>query len=223
MSSPEPQAPQQSPRPSDPRGAWTELVAGNGRFARDESVRPNATAEQRRLVSTGQQPFAAILGCSDSRVPAELVFDRGLGDLFVVRTAGHALDLAVLGSVEFAVEVLRVPLLVVLGHDSCGAVAAALRARHEGAMPGGFVRDIVERVTTSVLTAEHQGISEVDAVVRTHVESTAHQLLERSELVRAAVEEGRLGIVGATYALADGVVEPVWSVGLGDEQASATA
>ncbi|WP_380166055.1 carbonic anhydrase [Jannaschia sp. R86511] len=202
--------------PTTPNEAWAELSRGNARFAADAAERPHADAEQRRLVSTGQRPFAVVLGCSDSRVAAELVFDRGLGDLFVVRTAGHALDTAVLGSVEFAVEVLEVPLLVVLGHDSCGAVSAALRARHEGQVPGGFVRDIVERVTTSVLAAEHRGATTVDDIVREHVGSTARQLLERSEAVRTAVDAGRLGVIGTYYTLADGVVEPLWWQGPGD-------
>ena len=128
--------------------------------------------------------------------------------------AGHALDTAVLGSVEFATEALGVPLLVVLGHDSCGAVTAALEARQEGRVPGGFLRDIVERVTTSVLAAEARGVSSVDAIVREHVESTARQLMERSEAVGGAVAEGRLGVVGAYYTLADGFVELLWSEGL---------
>ncbi|MGJ7442362.1 carbonic anhydrase [Aquipuribacter sp. MA13-6] len=203
-------------RPSTPSDAWRELSLGNARFAADQAEHPNAGADQRRLVSTGQRPFAVVLGCSDSRVAAELVFDRGLGDLFVVRTAGHALDTAVLGSVEFAIEVLDVPLLVVLGHDSCGAVSAALRARHEGRVPGGFVRDIVERVTTSVLAAEHRGAATVDDIVREHVHATARQLIERSESVRAALDAGRLGVVGTYYTLADGVVEPVWWEGPDD-------
>lgn len=203
------------PRTS-PTRAWAELARGNARFAADEATHPNADAQQRRLVSTAQKPFAVVLGCSDSRVAAELVFDRGLGDLFVVRTAGHALDTAVLGSVEFAVEMLGVRVLVVLGHDSCGAVTAAMAARHEGTVPGGFVRDIVERVTTSVLTAEHRGETSVAGIVREHVQATASQLLERSETVRGAVDDGRLGVVGAYYTLADGLVEPLWARGVDD-------
>lgn len=202
------------PVPTTPGDAWAELAAGNTRFAADEALRPNADAAQRRRVSTGQRPFAVVLGCSDSRVAAELVFDRGLGDLFVVRTAGHALDTAVLGSVEFATSVLGVPLLVVLGHDSCGAVSAALTSRQDGSVPGGFVRDIVERVTTSVLAAEHRGETGVDDIVREHVRATARQLVERSEAVREAVADGRLGVVGATYTLADGLVQLVHAEGV---------
>lgn len=201
---------------SSPTRAWRELARGNARFAADAATHPHADAAQRQLVSTGQLPFAVVLGCSDSRVAAELVFDRGLGDLFVVRTAGHALDTAVLGSVEFATETLGVPLLVVLGHDSCGAVSAAIKARQDGQVPGGFVRDIVERVTTSVLAAEARGAVTQADVLREHVESTARQLLERSEAIRKAVDSGRLGVIGATYTLSDGVVEPVWWHGVND-------
>jgi carbonic anhydrase len=205
------------PAPDDvraPADAWQTLVAGNRRFAEDRAERPNADAAQRRRVAAGQAPFAAVLGCSDSRVAAELVFDRGLGDLFVVRTAGHVLDGAVLGSLEFAVDGLGVPLVVVLGHHSCGAVQAAIKVRQDGQMPGGFVRDVVERVTPSVLDAERGGLVDVDDVVRTHVVSTAHQLLERSLPLREGVDAGRLGVVGASYALIDGVVQQEWSAGL---------
>ncbi|WP_336922953.1 carbonic anhydrase [Aquipuribacter sp. SD81] len=197
-----------------PEAAWRALRAGNDRFAADRAERPNADLAQRQRVAGGQSPFAAVLGCSDSRVAAELVFDRGLGDLFVVRTAGHVLDATVVGSLEFAVDALGVPLLVVLGHDSCGAVAATLAARRDGTMPGGFVRDIVERVTPSVLVAEHAGQDAVDDVVRTHVRCTAEQVLERSTALRRAVDDGRLGVVGASYALTDGVVREEWSTGL---------
>jgi carbonic anhydrase len=203
------------PRTS-PTRAWAELARGNQRFAADLALRPGADAEQRRQLSSGQKPFAVVLGCSDSRVAAELVFDRGLGDLFVVRTAGHALDTAVLGSVEFATEMLGVRVLVVLGHDSCGAVDAAIAARRDGRVPGGFVRDIVERLTTSVLAAEHRGALGPAAVLREHVESTARQVMERSEAVRAAVDDNRVGVVAATYSLADGLVEPVWWRGVDD-------
>lgn len=103
-----------------------------------------------------QNPFAVIFGCSDSRLAAEIIFDLGLGDAFVVRTAGHVLDDAVLGSLEYSVSVLNVPLIVVLGHDNCGAVAAK-EAVETGIMPPRFIRDLVERITPSVLTSQHQG------------------------------------------------------------------
>ncbi len=118
-----------------------------------------------------------VFGCADSRVAAELIFDQGLGDMFVVRTAGQAIDSAVLGSIEFAVTVLDVPLIVVLGHDSCGAVKAASGAIDDGAIPGGFVRDVVERVAPSILMGRRDGLSRVDEFEERHVRETVAQLI----------------------------------------------
>ena len=110
-----------------------------------------------------------MFGCADSRVAAEIIFDQGLGDMFVVRTAGHVIDSAVLGSIEYAVTVLDVPLIVVLGHDSCGAVQATLTALDDGVIPGGYVRDLVERVTPSILTGRREGLTRVDEFEAHHV------------------------------------------------------
>jgi carbonic anhydrase len=139
-------------------------------------------------------------------VAAEIIFDQGLGDMFVVRTAGHVADSAVLGSIEYAVTVLDVPLVVVLGHDSCGAVKATLSALEDGEVPGGYVRDIVERVTPSILLGRHAGLTRVDEFEARHVNETVVQLRVRSAPVAQRVSEGRLAIVGLTYHLADGRV-----------------
>jgi carbonic anhydrase len=147
-----------------------------------------------------------VFGCADSRVAAELIFDQGLGDMFVVRTAGHVIDSAVLGSIEYAVTVLNVPLIVVLGHDSCGAVRATLAALDDGELPGGYVRDLVERVTPSILLGRRDGLTRVDEFEARHVIETANQLLSRSRAVAEAVGAGRLAIAGVTYQLADGRV-----------------
>lgn len=147
-----------------------------------------------------------VFGCADSRVPSEIVFDQGLGDVFVVRTAGHVIDSAVLGSIEYAISVLDVPLIVVLGHESCGAVSATLAALDDGKVPGGFVRDVVERVTPSVVLGRRDGLSRVDEFEVRHVTETAAQLLARSVLVAERLERGELAIVGAVYRLADGKV-----------------
>ena len=122
-----------------------------------EREHPNQDVAIRHRLAGKQQPFAIFFGCADSRVAAEIIFDRGLGDLFVVRTAGHTVDSSVLGSMEFGVGVLGIPLIVILGHDSCGAVNAAVDAMTSGDLPGGFVRDIVERVMPSVLAASKHG------------------------------------------------------------------
>jgi carbonic anhydrase len=145
-----------------------------------------------------------VFGCADSRVAAEIIFDQGLGDMFVVRTAGHVIDSAVLGSIEYAVTVLDVPLIVVLGHDSCGAVQASLAALDEGKVPTGFVRDVVERVTPSIMLGRRDGLTRVDEFEARHVIETGSQLLSRSSAIAERVERGKLAIAGVTYRLADG-------------------
>ena len=183
-----------------------ELKAGNARHVAKKYERPNQTAARQHEVAGAQHPHCAILTCADSRVPPELIFDQGLGDMFVVRTAGHVIDAAVLGSIEYAVTVLNVPLIVVLGHDSCGAVKATLSALDDGVMPGGYVRDIVERITPSVLMGRHAGLTRVDEFETRHVNETAVQLRIRSAPVAEGIAAGTLAIVGVTYHLADGRV-----------------
>jgi carbonic anhydrase len=146
-------------------------------------------------------------------VAAEIIFDQGLGNMFVVRTAGHVLDSAVLGSIEYAVTVLHVPLVVVLGHDNCGAVKATLAALDEGVVPGGYVLDIVERVTPSILLGRKEGLTRVDEFEARHVTETAKQLVGRSRAVADGIDSGTLAIAGVTYQLADGQVVLRDSVG----------
>ena len=189
------------------------LMAGNRRYAASKQRHTNQTPERRQELSEAQEPIAVILGCADSRVPPEVIFDRGLGDLFVVRTAGHVVDPSVLGSLEFRVGVLGCPLIVVLGHDSCGAVRAGITSVETGELPPGFLRDIVERVTPSVLAATRHGRTSVEEIQREHVAETARLLASRSTLIHDRVADGRLAIVGAEYALADGRVRVVESVG----------
>ena len=138
-------------RPTTPAEAWSALREGNERFVRGEMLHPSQGVDHRAELSAAQHPFAVIFGCSDSRVAAEIIFDQGLGDVFVVRTAGHVLDTTVIGSIEYGVEVLGASLVVVLGHDSCGAVAAATTALTTGELPDGFVRAIVDRVIPSIV------------------------------------------------------------------------
>jgi len=137
--------------------------------------------------------------------------------MFVVRTAGHVIDSAVLGSVEYAVDVLDVPLIVVLGHDSCGAVKATLAALDEGKVPGGYVRDIVERVSSSIMLGRRDGLERIDEFEARHVIETGTQLLSLSTSISERVDRGELAIVGATYRLAEGRVEPLAHLGDIDE------
>ncbi|MCC0100774.1 carbonic anhydrase [Streptomyces flavotricini] len=197
-----------------PRGAFEQLMAGNQRFVSGAAEHPNQDAARRAETAPSQQPFAVLFGCSDSRLAAEIIFDRGLGDLFVVRTAGHVMGAEVLGSIEFGASVLDAPLIVVLGHDSCGAVAAACAALKDGQTPGGFVRDVVERVTPSVLAARAAGRETAGEILAEHIEHTVDLLLERSRALAERVADGRLGVVGLSYRLADGSAQLVASRGL---------
>src|SRR5436190_6780366 len=142
---------------SNPVSAWKALKEGNERFVAGKPEHPSQSIEDRARLAESQKPTVVVFGCGDSRVAAEIIFDQGLGDMFVVRTAGHVIDSAVLGSIEFAVTVLGVPLVVVLGHDNCGAVKETLAALDGGEIPRGYVRDLVERVTPSVLLGRREG------------------------------------------------------------------
>ncbi|MFE0463553.1 carbonic anhydrase [Kitasatospora sp. NPDC058965] len=200
--------------PSTPREAFDVLLAGNRRFVSGEPSHPNQDAERRTEVAPGQSPFAVLFGCSDSRLAAEIIFDRGLGDLFVVRTAGHVMGPEVLGSIEYGIAVLGTPLVIVLGHDSCGAVAATRAAVQDGTTAEGYVRDVIERVTPSVLATRAAGHTEDGEFIAEHIRHTVDLLLDRSRIVADAVAAGRAAVVGLSYRLADGTTEIVTTRGL---------
>lgn len=209
-----------SPRPTTPAAAWTALREGNERFVSGRMAHPSQDAYRRSEVATAQFPFAVIFGCSDSRVAAEIIFDQGLGDVFVVRTAGHVIDTTVVGSIEYGVDVLGAALVVVLGHDSCGAVAAANEALRTGVMPRGFVRAIVDRVIPSIVTGptpeDDDGevhIAEKSVILREHIRSTVRTIEGYSVLLSEAIREGRCAIVGLEYTLVDGRVKLVETLG----------
>ena len=191
---------------TSPVTAWKALSEGNERFVAGTPEHPSQSIEHRASLAAGQKPTAVVFGCADSRVAAEIIFDQGLGDMFVVRTAGQVIDSAVLGSIEYALAVLDVPLIVVLGHDSCGAVKATLSALDDGEVPGGFVLDIVERVTPSILLARKEGLSSIEEFEARHVVETTSQLVDRSKLISQKVDSGSVAIVGLTYHLSDGKV-----------------
>ncbi len=200
-----------TPTPSE---AFELLLSGNQRFVAGTPEHPNQDATRRAEIAPGQQPFAVLFGCSDSRLAAEIIFDRGLGDLFVVRTAGHVVGAEVLGSIEYGVDVLGCPLVVVLGHDSCGAVGAACAALEDGVAPAGYVRDVVERVTPSVLAARAAGRVEPEEILAEHIRHTVDLLLDRSRVLAERVASGRAAVVGLCYRLADGSAQLVAARGL---------
>ena len=190
--------------PATPDEALRFLLDGNERFVTGRAAHPNQDAERRAEAANEQRPFAVLFGCSDSRVAAEIVFDRGLGDLFVVRTAGHLVGEEVLASVDYAVVVLGTPLVVILSHDSCGAIGAALEAHSSGVTPPGHLRHIVERLTPEILEARNRQVTDPDEVSRMHGRHTARALLDSSALVRERVEAGQCGVVVLAYQLVDG-------------------
>jgi len=192
-----------------PAQAWQKLLEGNARFVAGTSSHPNQDAPRRSELVNQQNPFAIIFGCADSRLAAEIIFDLGLGDAFVVRTAGQVIDDAVLGSLEYGVDVLKVPLIVILGHDSCGAVTAAKETVDTGEMPKGFLRDLVERITPSVLAARRAGFEDINDMVVEHVKQTAERLLDSSRTISSAAADGRTAVLGVAYRLADGRAELV--------------
>jgi carbonic anhydrase len=197
-----------------PSTALATLLEGNARFVTGERLHPHQDADRRTAVAPGQKPFALLFGCSDSRLAAEIIFDQGLGDLFVVRTAGHVVGPEVMGSIEYAVAVLDVALIAVLGHDSCGAIGAALDSLRTGDLPSGYIRDVVDRVTLGVLPVREKALQEPDLAVEEHIRYTVELLEGRSPLLAERIAQGRLGLAGLAYRLAEGSVRQVAGRGL---------
>jgi carbonic anhydrase len=200
------------------------MLDGNRRFVAGTPAHPHQDVQKRHDLAHGQAPIATLFGCSDSRLAAEIIFDLGLGDLFVVRNAGQVLGESIVGSLEYAVEVLRVPLIIVLAHDSCGAVKAAIDGTAIDAAPlPPHIWKLISPIVPAArkVLAEHGGTvpADIDAelVGREHLRNTVANLLQSSELISDAVAEGRLGIVGANYRLAEGAAVPVITVGIDDD------
>ena len=192
------------------RQVWQRLMEGNMRFVQGLFQGRNLL-DLRRTLAQGQQPEAAVLCCSDSRVPAEIIFDQSLGDLFVVRTAGLVLDPTSIGSLEYAVEHLHVPLLVIKGHECCGAVTAAVE--HPEA-DEGHIGSIITQISPSVAQARQDGNNGkdlIEASMDLHLRYLEETLLRVSSIIREAVDAGRLEVVVAKYYLHAGQVQPLTS------------
>jgi len=189
-----------------PDDALQRLVAGNQRYASNQSTDLNESIARRAAVAGGQSPFATVFSCVDSRVPPELVFDRGIGDLFVIRTAGHVLDHAVLGSLEFGVAELKIPLLLVMGHQKCGAVKATIEAVEQHASAPADIQTLVEAITPAVEQSHGQAGDALDNAVHANVALTVAKLRGLPSFAEA-IGQGRLKIAGACYDLDSGLVE----------------
>ena len=207
---------QPSERPETPAATWRELRRGNERFIAGEPQHPRQDVDHRTSLASSQRPLVAIFGCSDSRLSAEIIFDVGLGDAFVVRNAGQVISDSVLGSLEYAVGVLGVPLILVLGHDECGAVRAAIDSQAPDAPPlPAHIASIVARIVPAVRRVAGGDADapiepdDVDAgfVGREHLRDTVAELLDSSEMISDAIAAGTLAIVGANYRLFEGRAE----------------
>jgi carbonic anhydrase len=190
-----------------PDEALALLKEGNEKFVTDAPFRGVQGRDRRVEIARGQQPFAVLVGCSDSRVPPELLFGRGLGELFIIRVAGNTVDLAGQGSIEYAVAELGVPLVLVLGHERCGAVAAAVSVVEKNATFPGAIGEMVEPIVPAVLRARGQPGDFLDNAVRENVRRVATRLRGGGAILPGLIEKGRVKVVGARYDLDDGAVD----------------
>lgn len=191
-----------------PEQALQRLLEGNRRFTVGAAPQADVSAARRAELAAGQAPFAALVSCADSRVPPEIVFDRGLGDLFVCRVAGNIADIGVVGSVEYAVGVLGVPLIFVLGHEGCGAVKAAVDAVTKGGSVSPNVDVIIDGIRVAVERVRDQPGDLLDNAIRENVRLGMRRLAAEPDIA-PFVQDGRIAIAGGVYRLASGVVELV--------------
>ena len=210
-------------------GVWSRMLAGNRRFTEGKMEYPNRSVEARKAVIDTHEPDAAVLSCSDARVSPDIIFDAGIGDLFTVRTAGQVIDDAVIASLEYAVDVLGVRLLVVLGHQNCGAIKQACKEyeallheltadAEDSLMAADSIADLDERILNakslmlrtvgfSIWQAHESELESTEDFERVHIARTIEQLVEQSAVIQRALAEDRLMITGARYQLDTGKVE----------------
>jgi carbonic anhydrase len=185
-----------------PKQALDKLLEGNQRFFSGEALHTHQDEITRRRIASGQHPFAIILGCSDSRVPPELIFDQGLGDLFVVRVAGNLVDSFVLGSIEFALSNFHCPLILVLGHTYCGAVQATV----EGENAPGCIADLVNCIHPIVEQVKDLPGDLLENATRAHVKKMATILSESKPIIQPLIQKGKLVVKAGIYDLISGDV-----------------
>ena len=187
--------------------AFSKIMEGNKRFVSGSLAERNIGDARRKELTTGQHPFAVVVTCSDSRVAPETIFDQGLGDIFVVRVAGNVLDPVVLGSIEYAAEHLHTPLLILMGHEKCGAVTAAVDAQGE---PEGNIGAIVKKIIPAVKKARKQGGTKDELVtnaIKLNVFQSYEDMMKSSPVLKHMIAKGELKVVEAMYHLGSGEVE----------------
>ncbi len=186
-----------------PAEAIAKLKEGNARYTSGNLQHPGQTTERRAELTKSQHPFAIILSCSDSRVPPEIVFDQGLGDLFIVRVAGNVLNDEGLGSIEYGVEILGARFIVVLGHQSCGAVDAAMKTVAAKGKAPGHIQSLVTAIKP-VVTATPKG--DLDTMIKANVKHVADALRSSTPILKAKVDSGDIRVIGGYYSLDTGAV-----------------
>jgi carbonic anhydrase len=186
-----------------PAEAISKLKEGNGRYTRGNLQHPGQTTERRTELAKTQHPFAAIVSCSDSRVPPEIVFDQGLGDLFVVRVAGNVINDEGLGSVEYTVDHLGTRLILVLGHQSCGAVKAARETIAAKGKAPGHIESLVTAIKPAV---EATAKDDLDTTVKVNVKNVVQALRSSTPILKAKVDSGEIQVIGGYYSLDTGAV-----------------
>jgi carbonic anhydrase len=189
--------------------ALQRLKDGNDRFSRDASISHNEDTVRRAETAESQEPFAIVLGCADSRVPPELVFDQGLGDIFTVRVAGNsAADAGILGSIEYAAEHLHSLIVVVLGHETCGAVKAAMAQVQDGPTEHGHIPAVIEPIIAAIQAVQSIPADQrIEAAVKENVKRQGEAIAGSADILKGLVDAGKLKVVGAEYHLATGKVE----------------
>ena len=197
------------PKPQNvlsPDAALKRLMEGNARYV-DGVSRRHDFKHEREALAGGQNPFAAVLSCADSRIAPEYAFDTGRGDLFVCRVAGNFAGTETIASLEYAVAVLNTPMILVLGHDACGAVDATLKALKDNTSPPGHIPSLVDAIAPAAKAAMQQGGEVLDKAIRQNVVDNVGKLKSAAPILNAAVEQGKLKIAGGIYRLTTGTVE----------------
>ncbi|WP_441261255.1 carbonic anhydrase [Bradyrhizobium sp. 521_C7_N1_3] len=199
----------QPPKPENvlsPDASLKRLMEGNARYVSGVARRHDFKHEREALAG-GQNPFAAVLSCADSRIAPEYAFDSGRGDLFVCRVAGNFAGTETIASMEYAVAVLNAPLILVLGHDACGAVDATLKAIKDNTSPPGHIPSLVDAIAPAAKAAMQQGGDVLNKAIRQNVIDNVAKLKSAAPILNAAVEQGKLKVVGGIYRLTTGTVD----------------